>query len=102
MTRIEMINMVGTQYLTENIENGEFSYPKAYKQAGLQFTPITDPDTGRVYEKLDIRFIKDGVSVLVETKDDFTLPKNKKAAVRSIYGNGLFEHFRRCVPDCFE
>lgn len=79
MTRIEMINMVGTQYLTENIENGEFSYPKAYKQAGLQFTPITDPDTGRVYEKLDIRFIKDGVSVLVETKDDFTLPKNKKA-----------------------
>lgn len=79
MIRIEMVNTVGIQYLTENIENGEFSYPKAFKQAGLQFTPITDPDTGRAYEKLDIRFVKEGVSVLVETKDDFTLPKNKKA-----------------------
>ena len=79
MTRIEMINTVGIQYLTENIETDEFSYPKAYKQAGLQFTPITDNDTGRAYEKLDIRFVKDGVSVLVETKDDFTLPKNRKA-----------------------
>ena len=69
-----MINTVGIQYLAENIENGEFSYPKAYKQAGLQFTPIIDPNTERAYEKLDIRFIKDGVSVLIETKDDFTLP----------------------------
>lgn len=79
MNRISMINTVGCEYLTENIENGEFSYPKAFKEAGLNFNPITDPDTNRSYEKLDIRFVKDGVTVLVETKDDFTLPKNKKA-----------------------
>ena len=55
-------------------------YAKAYKEAGLTFCPISDPDKGRTYEKLDIRFVKDGVSVLIETKDDFALPKNRKAA----------------------
>ena len=75
-----MVNTVGTEYLTANIENGEFGYPKAYKEAGLTFCPISDPDKGRTYEKLDIRFVKDGVSVLIETKDDFALPKNRKAA----------------------
>lgn len=74
-----MVNTVGTEYLTVNIENGEFSYPKAYKEAGLTFCPISDPDKERTYEKLDIRFVKDGVSVLIETKDDFALPKNRKA-----------------------
>ena len=79
MTRIDIINTIGTHYLTENIENGEFSYPKAFKGSGLPFVGITDPDSGKTYEKLDIRFVKDGISVLVETKDDFTLSKNKKA-----------------------
>ena len=80
MTRIDIANTIGTQYLTENIENGEYSYPKAFKEAGLVFSPISDPATNRTYEKLDLRFVKDGVSVLIETKDDFNLPKNNKAA----------------------
>ena len=35
MKRVEIINKIGIQYLTENVENGEFSYPKAYKQFGI-------------------------------------------------------------------
>lgn len=66
-----MIITVGKLYHTSNIENDEFSYPKAYRDAGLHFTPIVSP-TGRKYENLDIRFEKDGVSVLIETKTDYT------------------------------
>lgn len=79
MTRIDIITLVGRDFLTDNIENGEFSYPKAFKEAGITFSPIVDSDKGSTYEKLDIRFVKDGVSVLIETKDDFTSSKNKKA-----------------------
>lgn len=79
MKRTVMINTIGTDYLVSNIENDEFSYPKEFKRNGLLFSGITDPDTGNTYEKLDMRFIKNGISVLVETKDDFDLPKNKKA-----------------------
>ena len=64
-----MINIVGIEYLKANIENDEYSYPKAYKERGLEFNPITRG--GRKYEKLDIRFVKDNVSVLIETKKDF-------------------------------
>lgn len=77
MNRITMANTIGSDYLTENIENGEFSYPKAFKENGISFSPIMDGN--RTYEKLDLRFVKDNISVLIETKDDFRLAKNKKA-----------------------
>lgn len=77
MNRITMANTIGYDYLTENIENGEFSYPKAFKENGIPFSPIMDGN--RTYEKLDLRFVKDNISVLIETKDDFRLAKNKKA-----------------------
>ena len=35
-----MINVVGIQYLEANIENDEYSYPKAYKREGLEFEPV--------------------------------------------------------------
>lgn len=40
MERIEMIDAVGRKYHTSNIENGEFSYPKAFKEKNLDFEPI--------------------------------------------------------------
>ena len=40
MERIEIIDAVGREYHTSNIENGEFSYPKAFKEKGLDFDPI--------------------------------------------------------------
>ena len=69
-----MVNIVGIEYLESNIENDEFSYPKAYKSLGLEFKPIIYEN--RTYEKLDIRFVKNNVSVLIETKVDFETEKN--------------------------
>ena len=40
MIRADIINTIGRDYLTSNIENDEFSYPKAYSNASLPFTPI--------------------------------------------------------------
>lgn len=69
-----MINVVGIQYLEANIENDEYSYPKAYKREGLEFEPVEF--NNRKYEKLDIRFVKNNVSVLIETKVDFEVEPN--------------------------
>ena len=33
-SRLEIIEKVGKEYIVENIENGEFSYPKALKLQG--------------------------------------------------------------------
>lgn len=70
MTRIDMITTIGREYLVSNIENDEFSYPKAFRVASLPFIPIQN-SAGRSFEKLDIRFVKDNVTVLIETKQDF-------------------------------
>lgn len=79
MKRVDIINTVGVSYLISNIENDEFSYPKAYEDAHLNFEPICD-ELNRKFEKLDIRFVKDGVSILIETKQNFrrNIEKAKK------------------------
>ena len=71
MIRADIISIVGREYLTSNIENDEYSYPKAFSVVSLPFIPITNA-TGRKFEKLDIRFVKDGITVLIETKQNFT------------------------------
>lgn len=71
MIRADMISIVGREYLTANMENDEFSYPKAFKEKHLEFIPISN-NQGRKFEKLDLRFVKDNVSVLIETKVNFT------------------------------
>ena len=71
MKRSEMVSIIGSKYLISNIENDEFSYPKEFKKQSLKFTPIVSSKGRRKYEMLDIRFIKDNVAVLVETKADF-------------------------------
>ncbi|MCQ2776295.1 MAG: SAM-dependent methyltransferase [Bacilli bacterium] len=73
MIRADMISTVGRPYLTSNVENDEFSYRKAFSSAGLVFNPITNAAGDRKFERLDIRFIKDGVSVLIETKTNINL-----------------------------
>ena len=69
MIRADIIAAVGREYLVSNIENDEFSYPKAFRAASLIFVPIQNA-VGRTYEKLDIRFVKDNISVLIETKQN--------------------------------
>lgn len=71
MIRADMISTVGRAYLANNIENDKYSYPKAYAAASLIFMLIQN-NAGRKFEKLDIRFVKDNVSVLIETKQNFS------------------------------
>lgn len=71
MIRADIIATVGREHLVSNMENDEFSYPKAYRAASLSFTPIQN-NAGRSFEKLDIRFERENVSVLIETKQNFS------------------------------
>ena len=66
MIRADMITTVGRTYLTSNIENDEYSYPKAFTAASLTFVPIRN-SSGRAFEKLDIRFVKDNITVLIRS-----------------------------------
>lgn len=68
MTRHEIIECIGSQYHTANIEGGEYSY---IKEAGSR--PKLKTALGRDFDhfKLDIRFESGNVVVLVETKQNF-------------------------------
>ncbi len=71
MKRTDMISIIGNGYFTSNIENDEWSYLKAYKDVGLDFIPIKSGDGKRTYQNLDLRFVKNNISILIETKKDF-------------------------------
>jgi len=71
MKRIEIINTIGREFLQSNIENDEFSYPKEFKRLSIPFNPIKSRSKNRYYKNLDIRFVSEGVSVLIETKTNF-------------------------------
>lgn len=83
-----MISTIGREYLTSNIENDEYSYPKAYAAAALPFTPIRNRN-GRAFEKLDIRFVKDNVSVLIETKQNYTQTAEEQLSAYVEYEKAL-------------
>ena len=61
MNRIDMINYVGKEYLTQNIENGEYSYQQVLEEKIIG------------HYKLDLRFYdaKNKVAILIETKKKF-------------------------------
>lgn len=72
MKRTDIISIIGRTYFISNIENDEFSYPKALKQQGKTINnSLVKSETGEIHKDLDLRFVKDGVSILVETKNDF-------------------------------
>lgn len=68
MDRVSMINTLGNEWHTSNIEGGEYSYVAA---AGSK--EELEKKLGHSYKhfKLDIRFQKDDVVVLIETKQNF-------------------------------
>ena len=88
MIRADIISKVGREYLTSNIENDEFSYRKAFNNASLAYVPIKN-DSGRSFEKLDIRFVKDNVTVLIETKQNFTKTDEKQLSAYVEYEKAL-------------
>ena len=68
MERIDIIDCIGRSYLTQNIENGEFSYRQV----------LDNEVTGHF--KLDLRFYdsKNKVAVLIETKKKFVKKDEKQ------------------------
>ena len=88
MIRADMISTVGREYLTSNIENDEYSYPKAFAAQSLTFNPIRNK-AGRAFEKLDIRFVKDNVTVLIETKQNFTVADEEQLSAYVEYEKAL-------------
>ncbi len=88
MIRTDMISTVGRAYLTSNIENDEYSYPKAFSSSSLTFVPIRN-SAGRAFEKLDIRFVKDNVTVLIETKQNFTKADEEQLSAYVEYEKAL-------------
>lgn len=77
MDRTAIINKIGIEYHTPNIEAGEYSYvAEAGTKASLERA------IGRPVEhyKLDIRFESDDVVVLVETKQNFVQKDERQLA----------------------
>lgn len=72
MKRNVIISTIGSEYLVSNFENDEFNYPKEFKRLALEFNPIANSKNKRKYETLDLKFVKNNVSVLIETKTDFS------------------------------
>lgn len=72
-----MIDRIGKEYLTTNIEAGEYSY---VQEAGSK--EKLEKAVGHSFKhfKLDIRFEDKGVAVLIETKQSFTKADEKQLA----------------------
>ncbi len=68
MKRNEIIDVIGKKYFVGNIETDEFSYAKSLKEHGKDYTFYIREGSKRAYKDLDLRFVKNDVSVLVETK----------------------------------
>ena len=83
MERIDIIDAVGRTYHSSNIENGEFSYPKAFSEKQLEFNPIKKRGKKGEWRYLDLRFELNGVSLLIETKVDSDKWKSAEEQIRA-------------------
>ena len=72
MTRQQIIDTIGAQFLISNIENGEYSYPKALKGVGKNYKKFLVGHPDKPHKFADIKFESDKLVVLVKTKDKFT------------------------------
>lgn len=68
MTRHDMIERIGSAYMTSNIEGGEYSY---IQEAGSRTNLENALGRSISHFKLDIRFEKNDTVVIVETKQSF-------------------------------
>lgn len=82
MIRTDIITTIGRKYLTSNIENEEFSYGKALKSIGKDYTEFLSDDAKRVYKNLDIRFASEKLSIIIETKQNLTEKEIKDGIIQ--------------------
>lgn len=69
MDRTTMINTIGIEYLTSNIEGGEYSY---VQEAGSKEKLTKALGKSPNHFKIDIRFECEDIVILVETKQNYT------------------------------
>ena len=67
--RVDIISTVGRAYLQSNIENDEWSYNELLKNKRIDRKLVTVD--GTVHKNLDLRFVDERVSVLIETKQNY-------------------------------
>lgn len=77
VNRHEMIDRIGKEYLTANIEAGEYSY---VQEAGSKDKLEKAVGHAIKHFKLDIRFESNSIAVLIETKQHFTKADEKQLA----------------------
>lgn len=77
MDRIAIVNKIGIQYHTPNIEGGEYSY---IQEAGSRVKLEKAVGHPITHYKLDIRFEMDDIVILVETKNNFIKADEKQLA----------------------
>ena len=75
MNRVAMVNRVGEKYLTSNIEGGEYSY---VQEAGSKEKLVKALGYEPTHFKLDIRFERNDIVILIETKQKFTKNDEKQ------------------------
>ncbi len=71
MKRSKIREKIGMKFFTQNTEDEEFSYPKAFKNVGKKIKEFQRDDDEENHERIDIRFENEQLVILVETKDLF-------------------------------
>ena len=90
MTRQQIISTIGAAFEKSNVENGEYSYPKALKMAGKNYKKYLVGHPSKEHKFADIKFESDKLVVLVETKDKLT-KKNKADGMAQLQQYVLYE-----------
>lgn len=75
MDRVQMVNTIGKEFNTANIEGGEYSYVQAAGGKSQLEAKVGHPVS---HFKLDIRFECEDVAVLIETKQNFVVDDEKQ------------------------
>lgn len=77
MIRADIISLVGRDFLTSNIENDEYSYQKGLSSIGKNYKDYLLPNAQRVYKDVDLRFVYEKLTILIETKQKLEKSKEK-------------------------
>lgn len=95
MDRTTIINRIGIEYHTSNIENGEYSYVKA---AGSKKNLIKALG-GHVpaHYRLDIRFEDDDTVILVETKPNHFTPADEDQLREYLQAERALHYGKKCI-----
>lgn len=74
MLRTDIINTVGREFFISNTETGEFNYKTALKEVGKDINNY-ELSNEKTHFIADIRFVKNKITIIVETKSKLTKTK---------------------------